>query len=107
MIVSAVGQIGCIPYQLARYHGNDSRCNEKINSAISLFNSGLRKLVDRFNGGELRGAKFVFLDSYQSTSDLYLNATSYGNFHTEISNHKHETIVTNISSHKPILLGYL
>ncbi|XP_041004383.1 GDSL esterase/lipase At1g33811 [Juglans microcarpa x Juglans regia] len=78
VIVSAVGQIGCIPYQLARYHGNGSRCNEKINSAISLFNSGLRKLVDRFNGGELRGAKFVFLDSYQSTSDLYLNGTSYG-----------------------------
>lgn len=78
-IVSAVGQIGCIPYQLARYHGNGSRCNEKINMAISMFNSGLRKLVDRFNGGQLPGAKFVYLDSYQSTSDLYQNAASSGN----------------------------
>uniref|UniRef100_A0A2N9I7T4 GDSL esterase/lipase n=1 Tax=Fagus sylvatica TaxID=28930 RepID=A0A2N9I7T4_FAGSY len=78
VIVTAVGQIGCIPYQLARYHGNSSRCNEKINTAISLFNSGLRKLVDRFNGGQLPGAKFVYLDSYQSTKDLYLNASSYG-----------------------------
>ncbi|KAB1210927.1 hypothetical protein CJ030_MR6G019682 [Morella rubra] len=77
-IVSAVGQIGCIPYQLARYHGNSSRCNEKINMAISMFNSGLRKLVDRFNGGQLPGAKFVYLDSYQSTSDLYKNAASSG-----------------------------
>ena len=79
VIVTAVGQIGCIPYQLAQYHGNSSRCNEKINTAISLFNSGLRKLVDRFNGGQLPGAKFVYLDSYQSTKDLYLNASNYGN----------------------------
>lgn len=79
VIVSAVGQIGCIPYQLARYHGNSSRCNEKINTAVSLFNTGLRKIVDIFNGGQLPGAKFVYLDSYQSTSDLYLNASNYGN----------------------------
>ncbi|KAM3729459.1 hypothetical protein ACB098_12G013800 [Castanea mollissima] len=78
VIVTAVGQIGCIPYQLARYHGNSSRCNEKINTAVSLFNTGLRKLVDIFNGGQLPGAKFVYLDSYQSTSDLYLNASNYG-----------------------------
>ncbi|GMY22450.1 GDSL esterase/lipase At1g33811 [Fagus crenata] len=38
----------------------------------------LRKLVDHFNGGQLPGAKFVYLDSYQSTKDLYLNASSYG-----------------------------
>lgn len=79
VIVTAVGQVGCIPYQLARYNGTNSRCNEDINNAILLFNSGLRKLVDRFNKGELQGAKFVFLDSYQATKDLILNAQSYGN----------------------------
>ncbi|CAI9264524.1 unnamed protein product [Lactuca saligna] len=78
VIVTAVGQVGCIPYQLARYNGTNSRCNEDINNAILLFNSGLRKLVDRFNKGELQGAKFVFLDSYQATKDLILNAQSYG-----------------------------
>jgi hypothetical protein len=79
VIVSGVGQIGCIPYQLARYQGNSSRCNEKINVAISIFNSELQKLVDRFNGGVLPGAKFVYLDSYKSTGDLFRNGTNYGN----------------------------
>lgn len=80
VIVTAVGQIGCIPYQLARYSGNNStRCNENINGAISLFNSELRKMVDRFNNGQLPGAKFIYLDSYKSTSDIYVNASNYGN----------------------------
>ncbi|CAI0418762.1 unnamed protein product [Linum tenue] len=68
VIVTSVGQIGCIPYQLARYTANNntgnnsSRCNEKINDAVSMFNSGLKRLVQRFNGGtELPGAKFVYL----------------------------------------------
>ncbi|KAJ8769885.1 hypothetical protein K2173_008967 [Erythroxylum novogranatense] len=81
IIVTAVGQIGCIPYQLARYNTNstnNTRCNETINQAISLFNSGLFKLVQRFNNGQLPGAKFVYLDSYRSTSDLSLNGSSYG-----------------------------
>lgn len=80
VIVTAVGQIGCIPYQLARYDGNvnGSRCNEEINSAISLFNTGLKRLVDRFNRGLLPGARFVYLDSFQSSQDLAENARTYG-----------------------------
>ncbi|CAN0905398.1 GDSL esterase/lipase At1g33811 [Linum grandiflorum] len=94
VIVTSVGQIGCIPYQLARYTNNNnntnirnnntntnknSRCNENINRAISIFNTGLRRLVQRFNSGtELPGAKFVYLDFYKSTSDLYLNSTASG-----------------------------
>ncbi|KAI3464304.1 hypothetical protein Pfo_020967 [Paulownia fortunei] len=78
VVVTAVGQIGCIPYQLARYDGNGSRCNEEINNAISLFNRGLKRLVDRFNKGQLPGAKFVYLDSFQSSQDLVLNAKTYG-----------------------------
>ncbi|KAH1128603.1 hypothetical protein AAZX31_06G302700 [Glycine max] len=78
VMVTAVGQIGCIPYQLARFHGNNSRCNEKINNAISLFNSGLKKMVQNFNGGQLPGAKFVYLDFYESSQDLSSNGTSYG-----------------------------
>ncbi|KAL3513463.1 hypothetical protein ACH5RR_026180 [Cinchona calisaya] len=78
VIVTGVGQIGCIPYELARSNGNGSTCNEEINNAILIFNSGLRKLVDRFNNGELPGAKFVYLDSFQSSKDLVLNAKTYG-----------------------------
>lgn len=79
VVVTAVGQIGCIPYELARLNGNNSsKCNDEINNAIILFNSGLRKMVDRFNKGQLPGSKFVFLDSYQSNKDLLANAASYG-----------------------------
>lgn len=80
VVVNGVGSIGCIPYQLARFSGNNnSRCNEKINQAISLFNTGLRKMVDQFNGGQLPGSKFVFLDSYKSSMDLYKNPSASGN----------------------------
>lgn len=78
MVVTSVGQIGCIPYQLARFNGSGSQCNESINKAIILFNTGLRKLVDRFNNGQLPGAKFVYLDSFQNSKDLVLNAATYG-----------------------------
>ncbi|KAL8482434.1 hypothetical protein ACS0TY_027952 [Phlomoides rotata] len=79
IIVTGVGQIGCIPYQLARLDGNNgSRCNEEINSAISLFNSGLKGLVNRFNKGQLPGSRFVYLDSFESSQDLVLNARTYG-----------------------------
>lgn len=80
VIVTAVGQIGCIPYQLARINGNSStKCNEKINSAIMLFNNGLKNLVDNFNNGQLPGAKFVFLDSFESSKNVVANAANYGN----------------------------
>ncbi|CAN6999174.1 unnamed protein product [Brassica oleracea var. botrytis] len=81
VIVTAVGQIGCIPYELARYNNRNNstgRCNDKINNAIALFNSQLKKLVDRFNNGQLQGAKFVYLDTYKSTSDLAANGAAYG-----------------------------
>ncbi|GAA0165211.1 lipase [Lithospermum erythrorhizon] len=79
VVVTGVGPIGCIPYELARYNGNGTRrCNEEINNAIVLFNSGLKKLVDNFNKGQLPGSTFVFLDSFQSSRDLAINARSYG-----------------------------
>lgn len=84
VIVTAVGQIGCIPYELARYNNRNNstgRCNDKINNAIALFNSQLKKLVDRFNNGQLQGAKFVYLDTYKSTSDLAANGAAYGEFY--------------------------
>jgi len=78
VIVTAVGQIGCIPYELARINGNNTGCNDKINNAIQYFNSGLKQLVQNINGGQLPGAKFVFLDFYQSSADLALNGKSMG-----------------------------
>lgn len=86
VIVSSVGRIGCIPYQLARYNrSGGSQCNEDINNAIALFNTGLKKLVDRFNNGQLPSSKFVFLDSFQTGQDLAINAPSYGNIYHMIN----------------------
>lgn len=81
MVVTGVGQIGCIPYELARSNGTgQSRCNEDKNNIVSLFNSGLRQLVDAFNNGQLPGAKFVYLDSYRAGSEVSSNRRSYGTY---------------------------
>lgn len=82
--VFSVGRIGCIPYELARYNnrnydGNGDRCNEEINEAISIFNAGLVRMVTEFNAA-LHGAKFVYVNTYDSLKDLTTNAVSYGNF---------------------------
>ncbi|KAK1300201.1 GDSL esterase/lipase [Acorus calamus] len=78
--IIGVGQIGCIPYELARMNNRNekNRCNEEINRAISIYNNGLIKMVDRFNNGELPGANFVYVNTYESSKDVAGNATSYG-----------------------------
>ena len=113
VIVASVGPIGCIPYQLARFSGNNStRCNENINKAIVLFNSGLRKLVDQFNGGQLAGSKFILVDSYRSSNDLYMNGTNNGNYY--LSNlyalyifHDHEPLCFVNKSYSSLNLGMI
>ncbi|KAL9236983.1 hypothetical protein vseg_011582 [Gypsophila vaccaria] len=73
VIVTGVGKIGCIPYELARSNGtSQSRCDENKNGIVSLFNTGLRQLVDQFNSPQFPSAKFVYLDT------LLNNPTSYG-----------------------------
>ncbi|KAJ0972932.1 hypothetical protein J5N97_020891 [Dioscorea zingiberensis] len=79
--IIGVGQIGCIPYELARYNTDESEnrthCNEKINKAIAIFNKGLAKMVDRFNA-QLPGSKFIYVNTFESSKDLVKNAASYG-----------------------------
>lgn len=80
--IVAVGQIGCIPYELARYAGRSSKrggssCNEDINKAISIYNNGLVKMVNRFNT-QFPDAKFTFINTFESSKDLVSNAASYG-----------------------------
>lgn len=88
IVVTAIGQIGCIPYELARLSGNGSRCNEEINSAIALFNTGLKRLVAGANQGQLPRAKVVYLDSYKSSQDLVMNARTYGIHILSLTNKK-------------------
>ncbi|XP_077231745.1 GDSL-like Lipase/Acylhydrolase superfamily protein [Tasmannia lanceolata] len=80
VVVTAVGRIGCIPYELARLDNdsNGSQCNTTINKAILPFNRGLQQMVDRFNNGDLPRARFVYVNSYDSSRDLVVHAASYG-----------------------------
>ncbi|XP_037411529.1 GDSL esterase/lipase At1g33811-like [Triticum dicoccoides] len=119
-VVAGVGQIGCIPYELARIDddGDDqgrgrppptsgiglaipgitvsiggsggnrstanggakkSGCNDKINSAIAIYNKGLLAMVKRLNRGQQTpGANLVFLNAVNSGKDLAANAAAYG-----------------------------
>ncbi|KAL6626529.1 hypothetical protein ACP70R_030255 [Stipagrostis hirtigluma subsp. patula] len=124
-VVAGVGQIGCIPYELARMDDDEQNssggpttpsgggdgdgvvisigagsgggqspssssnasssgggagvCNEKINSAVAIYNKGLLSMVKRLNRGQqLRGARFVFLDTVQTGRDLAANAAAHG-----------------------------
>lgn len=81
--VVGVGQIGCIPYELARYNNRSNKnrtgvqCNETINKAIVMFNTGLVQMVKRYNN-ELHEAKFIYVNTYESSKDLAANAATYG-----------------------------
>ncbi|CAM0880343.1 unnamed protein product [Alopecurus aequalis] len=106
-VIAGVGQIGCIPYELARVNddqgpsppagigiavpgitisvggGNGSKrsggCNEEINSAIAIYNKGLLAMVKRLNrGNQMPGATLVFLSAVNSGKDLVANAAAYG-----------------------------
>ncbi|EHA8587055.1 GDSL esterase/lipase [Cocos nucifera] len=81
--VIGIGQVGCIPYELARNRNgnngrNNSQCNETINKAITIFNNGLVRMVNRFNR-ELSEAKFIYVNIYESSKELGTKAASYGN----------------------------
>ncbi|KAG9456912.1 hypothetical protein H6P81_001420 [Aristolochia fimbriata] len=86
IVVSGVGEIGCIPYEIARIDNNNNndnnnrtdRCNQTINKSIEMFNSGLVKMVDRYNRGELPGAHFVFVNTQHISKNIVNHAKSYG-----------------------------
>ncbi|KAF3337327.1 GDSL esterase/lipase [Carex littledalei] len=78
--IVGLGQIGCIPYELARLNNSTNKnttCNENINKAIAMFNTGLLQMVKRFNT-EKPGAKFVYVNTLESSKDLVSNASTYG-----------------------------
>ncbi|KAJ3683202.1 hypothetical protein LUZ60_013429 [Juncus effusus] len=78
VVVIGVGQIGCIPYELARMNDNKNKaCNDKINKAIAMYNAGLIQMVKRFNSN-LPDAKFIYVNTYESSKDLIANAATYG-----------------------------
>ena len=74
--IFGVGSIGCTPYARENFEHTGLPCVDEINSAIQLFNSGLKSLVQHLNAN-LPSAKFTFIDVFQISTVDPLN---YGNF---------------------------
>ncbi|CAL4950809.1 unnamed protein product [Urochloa decumbens] len=59
-----------------------SGCNETINSVVAMYNRGLLAMVRRLNGGgggtQMRGARFVFLDTVASGKEMAASAAAHG-----------------------------
>ncbi|KAH7686311.1 GDSL lipase/esterase protein [Dioscorea alata] len=71
-----VGLVGCSPNELAQFSSDGKTCVERINSAVRLFNTKLKKLVNKFN--KLDGAHFTYINVYDMFHDVLSNPSSYG-----------------------------
>lgn len=60
--ILGLGQIGCAPYEMKIY-GTNGTCVEEVNSAVQLFNTDLKSLINEFNTN-LTDAKFTYIDAY-------------------------------------------
>ena len=58
-----LGQLGCTPFEMARYGTNGSSCVDIINNAVQIFNNRLKSLVDDLNNS-LSGATFIYMNTY-------------------------------------------
>lgn len=97
--IFGVGSIGCTPYARANFEHIGLPCVDKINTAIQLFNAGLKSLVEHLNAN-LPSAKFTFIDVFKISTVDPLN---YGNFSYKFFflffnlNHREITQVSNMN----------
>ncbi|KAD4982507.1 hypothetical protein R6Q59_002105 [Mikania micrantha] len=76
--LQGLGPIGCTPYEMARHSSNES-CVEYINTAIQLFNHGLKLLIDELNNNtSLQDAKFTYLNLYEMGMEFIKHPSSFG-----------------------------
>ncbi|XP_038891276.1 GDSL esterase/lipase At1g29670-like [Benincasa hispida] len=72
--IFGVGSIGCTPYARANFEHRGLPCVDKMNSAIQLFNDGLKSLVQQLNTN-LPAAKFTFIDVFKIST---IDPSDYG-----------------------------
>ncbi|CAK9154691.1 unnamed protein product [Ilex paraguariensis] len=70
--IHGLGQIGCIPAELATHATNGSACVDTINNAVQLFDKRLKPLVDDLNK-DLHDAKFIYINTTSITSGNLLD----------------------------------
>ncbi|XP_010930550.2 GDSL esterase/lipase At1g71250 [Elaeis guineensis] len=76
-VLSGVGPLGCIPNQRASGLAPADQCIDQVNQMVSLFNGGLRSLVQQLNTNH-PGAIFVYGNTYGALGDILNNPSTYG-----------------------------
>ncbi|KAL8131648.1 GDSL esterase/lipase At5g08460-like isoform X1 [Apium graveolens] len=75
--LAGIGQLGCIPNQLASGLAPPGECVSYVNDVVGQFNIRLRSLVEQLNKSH-RDAIFVYGDTYGAFGDILRNPTAYG-----------------------------
>ncbi|GMI83217.1 hypothetical protein like AT1G29670 [Hibiscus trionum] len=74
-VLMSVNPLGCYPMLNAMRNG--SRCIEALNQAATLFNDGLKSLIDVAKS-DMPNSNLVFVNSYKIISDIIENPSSKG-----------------------------
>ncbi|KAL4280382.1 hypothetical protein GQ457_03G029310 [Hibiscus cannabinus] len=74
-VLMSVNPLGCYPMLNAVRNG--SRCIEALNQAATLFNDGLKSLIDVAKS-DMPNSNLVFVNSYKIISDIIENPSSKG-----------------------------
>ncbi|XP_078430607.1 GDSL esterase/lipase At1g71691-like [Wolffia australiana] len=74
-LIAGLGPLGCMPSQIGA--GNSSGCVDATNRLAQLFNANLRSILRRLNDS-LRDARFLYWDTYSTSSDVINNFSLYG-----------------------------
>lgn len=81
--LTGVLPVGCVPAMRTVNLRSHGECVEEFNQYAVMFNTELRKAVNRFNG-ELAGAQLVYGDLYGLVSAIVANPSEYGKIELEI-----------------------
>ncbi|EHA8588370.1 GDSL esterase/lipase [Cocos nucifera] len=73
--IAGVGSMACIPSILAQ--NPSSHCSPEVDNLLIPFNNNVKLMVDNLNGN-LRGAKFTYIDNFRMIKDILSHPTSYG-----------------------------
>ncbi|KAH9297686.1 hypothetical protein KI387_029368, partial [Taxus chinensis] len=76
-IVSGIGPLGCIPYQLSNAGSVDGECIASTNKLVLSFNTRLKDLINNLNS-KLPMATIVYLNTYNVVSEIIQNYQNYG-----------------------------
>eukprot|EP00250_Pteridium_aquilinum_P012915 c21027_g1_i1 orf=107-826(-) len=77
IVITNVAPIGCIPNQLAKIRSVNGECSDFANNLALGFNQRLNFLIQNLNG-QLEGASFIVIDTFNPVLELRNNPSQYG-----------------------------